>query len=81
MEGRMEGKKKDEGLDRSEAHGLDDGGRILETQRKGTASRRMESLDIRTCLEADYLKKKIFHIAIADPYLWKRGINYRSVQA
>jgi len=40
------------------AHGLDDGGRILETQGKGTTSRRMESLDIWTCREADHLKKK-----------------------
>jgi len=39
-------------------HGLDNGGRIRETQRKGTASRRVESLDIWTCREADYLKKK-----------------------
>jgi len=51
-DGREERKRK--------AHGLDDGGRILETQGKGTTSRRMESCtwDIWTCREADHLKKK-----------------------
>ena len=39
-------------------HGLDDGGRIRETQGKGTTLRRVESLDIWTCREAYHLKRK-----------------------
>src|SRR6218665_4210624 len=40
-------------------HERDDGGRIWETQRKVTTSRRAESLDTWTCRgEADDLKKK-----------------------
>src|SRR6218665_2714663 len=49
MEGRMEGKR---GRGRNRQKLMDwmmgDGGRILETQGKGTTSRRMESLDIWT---------------------------------
>jgi len=36
-----------------EAHGLDDGGRIQETQRKGTTTGGVESVDISTCGKAD----------------------------
>jgi len=52
MKGSMEGKR---GRGR---HGLDDGGRIQKTQGKGTTSKRIKSLDIWTCREADDLKKK-----------------------
>src|SRR6218665_2206256 len=52
----MEGKRGRGGPRR--AHALDDGGRIRETQGKSTTSRRVESLDIWTCREADRLKKR-----------------------
>src|SRR6218665_3646303 len=59
MEGRMEGKrgrgrkarKKKKPKEWNEAE------HIPETQGKGTASRRMKSLDIWTCRKADHLKK------------------------
>src|SRR6218665_1111516 len=57
MEGRMEGKRR-RGRPRQKLNVLDDGGWILEAHGKGTTSRRVESLDIWTCREADHLKKK-----------------------
>src|SRR6218665_2313255 len=54
VEGRMEGKRKTQ----TEAHGLDHGGRIRETQRKGTTSGGVESMEIWTCQKADNLKKR-----------------------
>ena len=48
---------------------LDDGGRIRETQGKGTKSRRAEWLDIFICREADYLKKKLLFRSVNDSVL------------
>src|SRR6218665_2479858 len=59
MEGRMDGREERKRKAWTKAHGLDDGGRILETQGKGTTSRRVESLDIWTCRDADHPNKKI----------------------
>ena len=54
--GRNDGREKRKAY--TKAHGLDYGGRIQETQGKGTTSGRVESLDIWTCREVDDLKEE-----------------------
>jgi len=61
MEGRMEGEERKKKT-YTEAHGLDDGGRIRETQRKGTTMGGVESMDIRTGQRAEILKKTLYSI-------------------
>ena len=57
MEGRVEGKR-ERGRPRQKLMDWIMGGRIQETQGKGTTSKRVELLDIWACKEADDLKKK-----------------------